>query len=97
MTVCETLDFSGRCMGVEIGNEILVELCRHEKEAGIEPDPEINAFMKATAMAGQEISLITDYVLKVYLFSILSLYLFSLAYQAQHLISSVIDTWIGYL
>ena len=44
---------------------MLVELSRREKEAGIKPDPEIDAFMKATAMAGQETSLITDYVLKV--------------------------------
>ncbi|OMO49679.1 ABC-2 type transporter [Corchorus olitorius] len=45
--------------------EILKELSKREKEAGIKPDPEIDAFMKATAMAGQETSLITDYILKV--------------------------------
>ena len=45
---------------------MLVELSRREKEVGIKSDPEIDAFMKATAMAGQETSLITDYVLKVY-------------------------------
>uniref|UniRef100_A0A9I9DQ34 ABC transporter domain-containing protein n=1 Tax=Cucumis melo TaxID=3656 RepID=A0A9I9DQ34_CUCME len=56
MTVRETLDFSGRCLGVGT---------RREKEAGIKPDPEIDAYMKATAMAGQETSLITDYVLKI--------------------------------
>ncbi|KAE8701519.1 putative Suppressor of protein silencing 3 [Hibiscus syriacus] len=33
--------------------------------AGIKPDPEIDAFMKATAMAGQNTSLVTDYVLKI--------------------------------
>lgn len=44
---------------------MLVELSRREKEAGIKPDPEIDAFMKATALVGQETSLITDYVLKV--------------------------------
>ncbi|KAB5539047.1 hypothetical protein DKX38_016580 [Salix brachista] len=37
--------------------ELLAELSRREKEAGIKPDPEIDAFMKATAMAGQEASL----------------------------------------
>ncbi|CBI17066.3 unnamed protein product, partial [Vitis vinifera] len=65
MTVRETLDFSGRCLGVGTRYEMLVELSRREKEAGIKPDPEIDAFMKATAMAGQETSLITDYVLKI--------------------------------
>lgn len=65
MTVRETLDFSGRCLGVGTRYEMLVELSRREKEAGIKPDPEIDAFMKATAMVGQETSLITDYVLKI--------------------------------
>ncbi|XVE91140.1 hypothetical protein DITRI_Ditri20bG0130700 [Diplodiscus trichospermus] len=65
MTVRETLDFSGRCLGVGTRYEILKELSKREKEAGIKPDPEIDAFMKATAIAGQETSLVTDYVLKI--------------------------------
>ncbi|XP_027367782.1 pleiotropic drug resistance protein 2-like isoform X3 [Abrus precatorius] len=65
MTVRETLDFSGRCLGVGTRHDLLVELTRREKQAGIKPDPEIDAFMKATAMEGQETSLITDYVLKI--------------------------------
>ncbi|KAH7553400.1 hypothetical protein JRO89_XS12G0007500 [Xanthoceras sorbifolium] len=65
MTVRETLDFSGRCLGVGTRYEMLAELSRREKEAGIKPDPEIDAFMKATAVAGQETSLVTDYVLKI--------------------------------
>ncbi|KAH6773057.1 pleiotropic drug resistance 6 [Perilla frutescens var. hirtella] len=65
MTVRETLDFSGRCLGVGTRYDMLVELSRREKEAGIKPDPELDAFMKATALVGQETSLITDYVLKI--------------------------------
>ncbi|XWS75284.1 hypothetical protein CRYUN_Cryun01aG0073100 [Craigia yunnanensis] len=65
MTVRETLDFSGRCLGVGTRYELLAELSRREKQAGIKPDPEIDAFMKATAMAGQKTSLVTDYVLKI--------------------------------
>ncbi|XP_010658730.1 pleiotropic drug resistance protein 2 [Vitis vinifera] len=65
MTVRETLDFSGRCLGVGTRYELLAELSRREKESAIKPDPEIDAFMKATAMAGQETSLVTDYVLKM--------------------------------
>ncbi|KAF5747819.1 pleiotropic drug resistance protein 2-like [Tripterygium wilfordii] len=65
MTVRETLDFSGRCLGVGTRYEMLAELSRREKEAGIKPDPEIDAFMKNTSMAGQETSLVTDYVLKI--------------------------------
>ncbi|MBA0713347.1 hypothetical protein Golax_012387 [Gossypium laxum] len=65
MTVRETLDFSGRCLGVGTRYEMLSELSRREKEVGIKPDPEIDAFMKATAVAGQETSLVTDYILKI--------------------------------
>lgn len=66
MTVRETLDFSGRCLGVGTRYDLLAELSRREKDVGIKPDPEIDAFMKATAMSGQQSSLVTDYVLKVY-------------------------------
>ncbi|KAL3718273.1 hypothetical protein ACJRO7_003417 [Eucalyptus globulus] len=65
MTVRETLDFSGRCLGVGTRYEMLAELSRREREAGIKPDPEIDAFMKATAITGQENSLMADYVLKI--------------------------------
>ena len=76
MTVRETLDFSGRCLGVGTRYEMLAELSRREKEAGIKPDPEIDAFMKATSMSGLETSLITDYVLKVCCFSSFSSFSF---------------------
>jgi hypothetical protein len=46
---------------------MLTELSRREKAAGITPDPEIDAFMKVTSMEGQETSLVTDYILKVWL------------------------------
>ncbi|XP_058203394.1 ABC transporter G family member 39-like isoform X1 [Rhododendron vialii] len=65
MSVRETLDFSGRCFGVGTRYEMLVELSRREKDAGIKPDPEIDAFMKATAVSGQETSLVTDYIIKI--------------------------------
>ena len=65
MTVRETIDFSGRCLGVGSRYDMLAELSKRERQAGIKPDPEIDTFMKATAMSGQETSLVTDYVLKV--------------------------------
>ncbi|CAJ1886766.1 unnamed protein product [Sphenostylis stenocarpa] len=65
MTVRETLDFSGRCLGVGTRYDALVELSRREREVGIKPDPEIDAFMKAIALSGQKTNLVTDYVLKV--------------------------------
>ncbi|KAF6168782.1 hypothetical protein GIB67_012180 [Kingdonia uniflora] len=44
---------------------MLAELSRREKGAGIKPDSEIDAFMKAIMLAGQETSLVTDYILKI--------------------------------
>ncbi|XP_057431805.1 ABC transporter G family member 36-like [Lotus japonicus] len=65
MTVKETLDFSARCQGVGTRYDLLSELGRREKEAGIFPEAELDLFMKATALKGTESSLITDYTLKI--------------------------------
>ncbi|GLJ30773.1 hypothetical protein SUGI_0610320 [Cryptomeria japonica] len=65
MTVRETLDFSGQCQGVGSRYDLLQELSRREKQAGIKPDPDVDVFMKETAIEGQKTSLITDYVLKL--------------------------------
>ncbi|XP_027336297.1 ABC transporter G family member 36-like [Abrus precatorius] len=65
MTVKETLDFSARCQGVGTRYDLLSELARREKEAGIFPEADVDLFMKATAMEGTESSLITDYTLKI--------------------------------
>lgn len=65
MTVKETLDFSARCQGVGSRLEMLTELARREKEAGIIPEAEVDLFMKATAIEGDESSLITYYTLRI--------------------------------
>ncbi|KAI3463305.1 hypothetical protein Pfo_019968 [Paulownia fortunei] len=65
MTVKETLDFSARCQGVGSRYDLLSELARREREAGIFPEAEVDLFMKATAMQGVESSLITDYTLRI--------------------------------
>nr|GEX68219.1 pleiotropic drug resistance protein 2-like [Tanacetum cinerariifolium] len=65
MTVRETLDFSGRCLGIGARHHVLTEILNREKQAGIEPDPDIDAFMKAASVPGQETSLITDYIIKI--------------------------------
>ncbi|KAJ4718269.1 Pleiotropic drug resistance ABC transporter [Melia azedarach] len=65
MTVRETLAFSARCQGVGSRYDMLSELARREKSANIKPDPDIDVFMKATAIEGQEASVNTDYILKV--------------------------------
>ncbi|KAL1829234.1 hypothetical protein ACET3Z_007646 [Daucus carota] len=65
MTVKETLNFSSRCQGVGPRYELLTELERKEKEAGIVPDPEVSYFMKQTATGGVENCFITEYTLKI--------------------------------
>ncbi|KAD4889306.1 hypothetical protein E3N88_21379 [Mikania micrantha] len=65
MTVKETLDFSARCQGVGSRLEMLTELARREKEAGIFPEAEVDLFMKATAIEGDQSSLITYYTLRI--------------------------------
>ncbi|MBA0872092.1 hypothetical protein Goshw_006563, partial [Gossypium schwendimanii] len=46
LTVRETLDFSARCQGLGNRQELMMEVSRREKEAGIVPDPDIDAYMK---------------------------------------------------
>ncbi|KAK2399047.1 pleiotropic drug resistance protein [Trifolium repens] len=65
MTVRETLAFSARCQGVGHNYDMLTELLRREKEAKVKPDPDVDAYMKAAALAGQQASVVTDYILKI--------------------------------
>ncbi|KAD1313124.1 hypothetical protein E3N88_43026 [Mikania micrantha] len=65
MTVRETLDFSGRCLGVGQRYKVLTDILKMEKEAGTKADPYIDAFMNVTTLAGRETNFITDYVLKI--------------------------------
>ncbi|KAJ7541808.1 hypothetical protein O6H91_10G077700 [Diphasiastrum complanatum] len=44
---------------------MLIELARREKERDVHPDPDIDAFMKATAIEGKKHNLFTDYIMKV--------------------------------
>uniref|UniRef100_A0A166B526 ABC transporter domain-containing protein n=1 Tax=Daucus carota subsp. sativus TaxID=79200 RepID=A0A166B526_DAUCS len=45
--------------------ELMTEVSRREKEAGVIPDPDIDTFMKAISIEGKSASLQTDYILKV--------------------------------
>ncbi|KAF8387704.1 hypothetical protein HHK36_026358 [Tetracentron sinense] len=65
MTVRETLDFSARCQGVGSRAEIMMEVSRREKQAGIVPDPDVDTYMKAISVEGLERTLQTDYILKI--------------------------------
>ncbi|KAG5248716.1 pleiotropic drug resistance protein [Salix suchowensis] len=50
MTVRETLSFSARCQGTGARFEMLAELLRREKAAGIKPDPDLDVFMKVLGL-----------------------------------------------
>ncbi|WOK97977.1 hypothetical protein Cni_G06685 [Canna indica] len=65
MTVRETLEFSASCQGVGTRYDMLTELARREKAENIKPDPDLDVFMKATSVKGQESRVITDYILKI--------------------------------
>ncbi|CAI9100257.1 OLC1v1037214C1 [Oldenlandia corymbosa var. corymbosa] len=65
MTVRETLDFSARCQGVGSKYEMLLELARREKIAGVKPDEDLDIFMKALALEGKETGLVVEFILKI--------------------------------
>ncbi|KAK9282226.1 hypothetical protein L1049_005140 [Liquidambar formosana] len=65
MTVRETLNLSARCQGIGSRAEIMMEVRRREKQAGIIPEPDIDTFMKAISIEGLKRTLQTDYILKI--------------------------------
>ncbi|KAJ6874525.1 pleiotropic drug resistance protein 3-like isoform X2 [Populus alba x Populus x berolinensis] len=65
MTVRETIDFSARCQGAGSRAEIMMEVSRREKQAGILPDSDVDAYMKAISVEGLKSNLQTDYILKI--------------------------------
>ncbi|KAK2649788.1 hypothetical protein Ddye_017277 [Dipteronia dyeriana] len=65
MTVRETLDFSARCQGTGSRADIMKEVNRREKQAGIIPEADIDTFMKAISVEGLKRTLQTDYILKI--------------------------------
>ncbi|KAK9185936.1 hypothetical protein WN943_026295 [Citrus x changshan-huyou] len=66
LTVRETLDFAARCQGANDSFAAYIkDLTRLEKERHIRPNPEIDAFMKASSVGGKKHSVSTDYVLNV--------------------------------
>ncbi|XP_034695525.1 ABC transporter G family member 42-like [Vitis riparia] len=65
LTVRETLDYSTRFQGIGSRRELLTELVKKEEETGIFTDTDVDLFLKACAMEGDESSVITDYILKI--------------------------------
>ncbi|GAA0153723.1 ATP-binding cassette [Lithospermum erythrorhizon] len=66
LTVRETFDFAARFQGASEGfSGYLKDLTSKEKERNIRPNPEIDAYMKASSIGGKKHSVSTDYILKV--------------------------------
>ncbi|WCJ30776.1 ABC transporter G family member 37 [Euphorbia peplus] len=65
MTVRETIDFSAQCQGTGSRAEIMTEVSRREKQAGVVPDSDVDAYMKAVSIEGLKNNLQTDYILKI--------------------------------
>ncbi|XP_051137169.1 ABC transporter G family member 32-like isoform X2 [Andrographis paniculata] len=64
MTVREVLEFSGRCQGAGFKNDMLMELLKREKAAGIKPDHDLDIFIKAVVL-GQQTSFLVEYIMKI--------------------------------
>ncbi|CAM6108621.1 unnamed protein product [Calypogeia fissa] len=64
-TVRETLDYASRYQGVGTRLNMLTELLKREKELGIYPDPDVDYYMKTTALEGVSHDLVTDYIIKI--------------------------------
>ncbi|KAL2236963.1 ABC transporter G family member 32 isoform X2 [Sesamum indicum] len=64
MTVREVLELSGQCQGPGYKHEMLMELLRREKSAGINPDQDLDIFIKAVVL-GQQTSFLVEYIMKI--------------------------------
>ncbi|KAA8525350.1 hypothetical protein F0562_007232 [Nyssa sinensis] len=65
MTVRETIEFSKRCQGFGFKHDLLLELLRRERDAGIKPDEDLDIFVKALALGDQKTNLAVDYIMKI--------------------------------
>ncbi|KAF7844996.1 pleiotropic drug resistance protein 2 [Senna tora] len=67
LTVCESLDFSRKCLGVGERYELLVELIRRDMEEAEmnKANPLIDVFLRALASSGKKASFMTNYILKI--------------------------------
>lgn len=65
MTVRETLAFAARCQGVGSKYDMLLELARREKQSRLLPEEDLDIFIKALALDGQNTDLVVDFILKI--------------------------------
>ncbi|KAI7731737.1 LOW QUALITY PROTEIN: hypothetical protein M8C21_021628, partial [Ambrosia artemisiifolia] len=65
MTVRETLQFAECCQGFGYKKDMIMELLRREKNAGIRPDEDLDIFIKTVALGEDKTSLVVDYLMKI--------------------------------
>ncbi|KAK9830492.1 hypothetical protein WJX72_012062 [[Myrmecia] bisecta] len=65
LTVRETIDFAARCQGARIHERVVEELLRREQEMGVDPDPDLEAFLKALSLSGKRHSVATEYIIRI--------------------------------
>ncbi|CAI9267836.1 unnamed protein product [Lactuca saligna] len=65
MTVRETLQFAESCQGFGYKQDMIMELLRREKNAGIRPDEDLDIFIKTVALGEDKTSLVVEYLIKI--------------------------------
>lgn len=65
LTVRETLEFSARCQSTGYRLGMLEELQERERVAGVSPDPEVAAYMLATAHGARHSPLIVEVIIQL--------------------------------
>ncbi|KAI3512248.1 hypothetical protein L1887_19561 [Cichorium endivia] len=65
MTVRETLQFAECCQGFGSKQDMIMELLRREKNAGIRPDEDLDIFIKTVALGENKTSLVVEYLMKI--------------------------------
>ncbi|BDA47821.1 probable pleiotropic drug resistance protein 1 [Coccomyxa sp. Obi] len=65
LTVRETFDFAARVQGTGLKAEFLRQLREAEKKGSIAPDPDVDAYLGATAVEGARHNPVTNYILRV--------------------------------
>ncbi|XP_071685616.1 ABC transporter G family member 32-like [Rutidosis leptorrhynchoides] len=65
MTVRETLQFAEYCQGFGHKKDMIMELLRREKNAGIRPDEDLDIFIKTVVLGQNKTSLVVEYLMKI--------------------------------
>ncbi|GAB4817617.1 hypothetical protein N2152v2_004663 [Parachlorella kessleri] len=65
LTVRETMEFSARCQSSGYNKTLLEELLRREEEMGVQPDPSVDAYMRAKTFGSAKSNLIVELIIRL--------------------------------